>query len=530
MSQALSIARLVTRCRAPRRLGVDAARVDRLARTALALACARELDALSAPGLCRINRLTVRLTITPDDLAESRLPALWASALARSLREAMSRPDGPGPAGLEIVRSPGRGAWLARWIADAVSGRAGSRWEYDEFRPLEPLGPAGAAVAALLAEPRAIAAALVSLEHRGELDRFLALLGEEPAERLIAAASTCVEPAASASCVGDVAAVARVLVTSVAPIRRGGVADRRLALRVFALLASTTGQPVPETPRRVFHALSVLALLAEKAAGLDLLAALDRALATADGAPPHPTVAGLLLSLRDLARRPSGMGLPRPLEDVANALDRLVPQPPSASVREAPWVESEVAGLFLLVEPLERLGWPRRWRTGPLAAEHGERALPSLLTGLALAVLGRFPAGLGRLDPGLALFAGIFGDPDVGALRRFFESRPPAGVSSGGEGAGGVGGWAEELDALAGVLVRAFAGQIRGFRESSRAFLVARLIATPGRVRVEEGRLLVRLAPNPLHVALHVSGADYPVGPLGWYGDRTVEFELEGLR
>ena len=82
---------------------------------------------------------------------------------------------------------------------------------------------------------------------------------------------------------------------------------------------------------------------------------------------------------------------------------------------------------------------------------------------------------------------------------------------------------------LAGVLLRAFASGIRGFRESSRAFIVSRLVATPGEIRVEEKRLLVRLAPNPLHVALHVSGRDYPVGPVVWYGDRMVEFELTGL-
>ena len=85
------------------------------------------------------------------------------------------------------------------------------------------------------------------------------------------------------------------------------------------------------------------------------------------------------------------------------------------------------------------------------------------------------------------------------------------------------------LDALAGVLLRALASGIRGFRESSRAFIVSQLIATPGEIHIEEKRLLVRLAPNPLHAALRVSGRDYPVGPVVWYGDRMVEFEIAGL-
>ena len=421
-------------------------------------------------------------------------------------------------------------------------------------------------------------------------------------ERLIAEASIAVGADGATSCVGDVIAVARMLVSGTVPIVRGKIADRRLALILFVQLRKVIERPAPHTPRRVFHALSALAALLEMIAKhggrldelprlsgtvdaqppgnvhpevADLSDALERlrphaqsprceqipwissdaisALAallemiakhggrldelprlsgTVDAQPPgnvHPEVAGLLAAILDLARRPAGSHAARPLADLSDALERLRPHAQSLHCEQIPWISSDLAGLFLLVEPLVQLGWPRRWLAGPLGASHGPGALNFLLAGLALAATGQFSEKIERLDSGLALFAGFFAEPDLGALRRFFESPMPGEVSQEAPAAASSSSWASELDVLAGVLLRAFASGIRGFRESSRAFIVSRLVATPGEIRVEEKRLLVRLAPNPLHVALHVSGRDYPVGPVVWYGDRMVEFELTGL-
>jgi hypothetical protein len=530
MSDLLTVARFLTRCRSSRLSGLNAAMVDRIARGPFLQACSRELEGLRDPELCRIRRLDVRLTIGRGDISEARLASLWAAAFARSLRQALTRPDARST---EIVRSRSRADWLARWIADLIAGTARSRWEYDEFRPLDGLAPARAAVTQLIAEPGTIGEVLDALDARDRLEHFLGLLDEESMERLIAEASIAVGVDGATSCVGDVIAVARMLVSGAVPIVRGKIADRRLALILFVQLRRVIERPAPQTPRRVFHALSALAALLEMIAKHGgRLDELPRLSGTVDAQPPgnvHPDVAGLLAAILDLARRPAGSPATRPLADLSDALERLRPHAQSPRCEQIPWISSDLAGLFLLVEPLLQLGWPRRWLAGPFGASHGQRAVNFLLAGLALAATGQFSEKIERLNSGLALFAGFFGEPDLSALRRFFESPMPGEVSQEAPAAASSSSWASELDALAGLLLRAFASGIRGFRESSRAFIVSRLVATPGEIRVEEKRLLVRLAPNPLHVALHVSGRDYPVGPVVWYGDRMVEFELTGL-
>jgi hypothetical protein len=527
MSDLLSVSRFVTRCRVPRGLGLDPARMDRLARGPVAAAFAREADGLGGAGVVRVRRLAVRLAVAPGDLDESRLPALWAAAFARTLREAIARGGTPGS---EVVRAPDRAEWLARWIAAATGGLAAGRWEYEEFAHLAPLGPGPAAAAALLAEPGEIAGVLASLDAANALDRLLALLDEEALERLTAAATAAAGVAESASAVGDLFTVARALAAGLVPRPAGELPDRRLALRLFARLRREPGGLAPATPRRVLHALAALScLLAIPVAGGSLLDALARHGGPIDRFAPgasHPAVIALLSALREAVRRSGAGRLAGPLVEFAASVESLAVLRPTAAAR---WVSSDVAGLFLLVESLGRLGWPARWLSGPLGRVHGARVMAPMLAGLGLAVLGRFPDALRWLDPGIALFAGIFGDPDSAGLLRFFEARNPDGEAGPTTSADRLAAWAAELDALAGVLVRSFAAQVAGFRGAGREFIIAQLIARPGRVLVEEGRITVRLAPSPLHVALHVSGMDYPVGPVDWYGGRSVAFELEGL-
>jgi hypothetical protein len=532
MSESLAIGRFVTRCRAPRRLGWDAALLDRVSSGPFLRACARELDGLHDAGLCRIRQLAVRVLVAPGDLSEDRLATLWAAAFARALREALTRSGAPGRARPEIVRAESRAAWLARWIADLIAGTAGSRWEYAEFRALEGQG-AAAALAALLAEPGEIEGVLLLLARRRLLETFLRLFNDAALEQLIAAISTAAGAEESASAVGDLVVVARACAAGMTALARGRLTDRSVALKLFVLLRWEAPRTAPATPRRVLHALNALGALldltAHHGAGLDVLARLDGRVEAWVGRPAHPAVACILAALRALVVRFAAGHPPRALADLAEAIEQLRPLAPAPGTQGERWVSSDVAGLFLLVGSLERLDWPRRWLAGPLGAQHGPRAVSYLLGGLALALVGRFSEAIGPLDPGVAIFAGFFGEPDLGGMRRFFAAPLPGGLAEARAVSASAQTWAGELETLADLLVRTFAVRIRGFRDASRAFLVSRLIATPGRVRIEDHRIQVRLAPNPLHIALHVSGIDYAVGPLAWYGGRSVDLELEGL-
>jgi hypothetical protein len=145
-----------------------------------------------------------------------------------------------------------------------------------------------------------------------------------------------------------------------------------------------------------------------------------------------------------------------------------------------------------------------------------------------------------RLDAGVSVFAGWTDEPNVGALRRFLNVTPAdmrqnllhvlledAGATTpqGQEASS----WASVCDRLAAHVVRAFATRIRGFRQSSREFMVRSFLHAPGRVSVESDRVKVVLSRNPFWVAVHLSGADTRVERVSWLGDRSLEFELEGL-
>ena len=89
--------------------------------------------------------------------------------------------------------------------------------------------------------------------------------------------------------------------------------------------------------------------------------------------------------------------------------------------------------------------------------------------------------------------------------------------------------WETCFDALANHLFREFAGRIRGFGRSSRQFVVKNFLALPGRIRVEETRLLIVFTSSPLNAVVHMSRLDDPVEEVDWLGGRRIEFEPYGL-
>jgi hypothetical protein len=546
----LTIERFITRCQIPRRLKLDGALVDRVAREQFPSECARQLGPRwpRHASVYRIRRLPVRLTVFLADLNDTRLPQLWAAAFVRAIAETLALPAGSGP--VEVVRAENWAEWLARFIHDLLNGNASGRWEYQEFQEYFGLSTKDALLAILSQQPAEIISVLVALEARSALDRLLTVLDELALEQLFVAIAREMGVEQSRLSITDLLTVGRLLLSQSA-LRPGVVpTSRRHALRLFlALRRETTLKPGDTwSPRRVLHGLMSLATLTQlirsvegTEANCDVLAA---ALSEHIKEPLHPVVLEVLEEIRNLVQtkrqnsrhkaRVSSM-----LTELTHLVIELQPlfSTPGNQAHDIRWISSDCAGLFLLIGLIKKLGWSESILQSALGSAYGPRAVTYIFAGLSLSVLARFVDDPDRLDPGLALFAGCPGDPDLAGLRRFFASGSAAdrreilteliGETKGPNDASEV--WAATLDCLAEQLIREFALRVRGFRHASRSFVVKNCFALSGRIGVEEKRMVVRLAPSPFHVALHISSMDESVESVTWLDGRRLEFQLEGL-
>jgi hypothetical protein len=537
----LGINSLVTRCQVPRRASGAthfAERIARVAREGFAAECSRQLAArwTAAGRVIRIRRLPVRLRLESDQLDSERMARAWAEAFARALLTAMAYPTGAGP--VEIIRAESRAEWLARFIADLLAGNAEGRWEYEEFIACFGLDPIGAVLTLLSEEPAESVPVLLVLDEQGALDRLLSRSNELALERLFVIVSQGLGASRERLTLDDLLAVGSYATTLTALEAGSDRALRRQALRLFLAMAREPGVLASGhwTPRRIWHALMTLKALVELIGSLHLnewesgLSADSR---EQIGYRLHPVVVEMIAEVRAALSTQ-----PHRLTQLADLLVQIEPLIPASdrSIRNVQWVTSDYAGVWLLAGLLERQGWPQSILQSSLGASHGPRAVTYGLAALALAVLNRFDPEIRGLDPGLALFAGWFEEPDLAGLCSFLAEGSSdarrkllaaiAGTEADDQQAAT---WDSTFDFLAGQIIRDFAIRVRGFREASRNFVVKSFLAVPGSIRVEETRILVRLDANPFHVALHISSMDEPLDGVSWLGGRRLEFQLEGL-
>jgi len=263
---------------------------------------------------------------------------------------------------------------------------------------------------------------------------------------------------------------------------------------------------------------------------------------TRSGQPLNSSVLGLVKQVRTLAsgeRR--GDSRDRRLELVARLINDLAPlgsAKKAESGKASYWLSSDCAGLLLVVGLLDRFEWPQKILQTSLGVTYGSRAIVYCLAGLGLRMLGH-SLEVNHLDSGISVFAGWTqpASADLGSFGAFISSVSSEqrlellralGLAAENEDET-CGDWSRTLDYLAGYLAHEFAGRVRGFRKAAAPFIVKTFFRQPGRICIEDKRILVILKHNPFHIALHISNVDEPIERVSWLGDRRLEFQLEDL-
>jgi hypothetical protein len=516
----LTIQKMSTRCRASRTALGSKDVLEEVARARLPYELGTQLgpslDRL--PAVIRMQRLNVSLQLSALELRQGKLAAAWARALGLSLHQALARPAGDGTTASRRYESVA--AYKAAMIRHIVTHGTAKCWGFPELGAHGQAGTSAMALGVLLEDRDLGGAVIAALAEQGWLDslliswdelalvRLMEMMGGPHDKRDILTRAEMLE-------VADAARAAEGLQG------RWPLASRRQAVRLWNRMR----QRLPI--RTVWEALRLLVMLLERP---ELLTGSVRA-GGSDSAWLPSWCESTLAQIR-------AAHLPRPGDAVSanfqsklhEALEALRHHVPSASPvdrkvsQPETWISSDHAGVLLMLSVVRRLDWWRLARNPELVRFGGPRALSFLLAGVGMSLLGGWRSGA-PIDPAVALFAGMFGDPDLAGMRQFFTAAPVSSVAELSKCTG----WPEALDDIAAGLVHEFARRVRGFQQAPRASVVKQFVKIPGRVRVNDVGLLVLLEPTPWTVALRLSSMDAPLERVEWLGDRRVEFALQGL-
>ena len=203
----------------------------------------------------------------------------------------------------------------------------------------------------------------------------------------------------------------------------------------------------------------------------------------------------------------------------------------------ARWVETECAGVFLLVRAGWDAGLPR------LVDDAGHRGVAAVLMALGLRWSGAAGVSGERIEAGLGLLGGFESIP---ALRRAWSAVPsqshlgwleavassvdladPAGDDrSLRSGELGLPEADAALGSAAAALLRRWSAWLRGFSSSSIPFLLERFVRRPGLVLRVGDDVVVRLGRRPLDVVLDLAGYTDPLDLTPLWGSGQLRLEV----
>jgi len=536
----LTIHKLSTRCRSPRGVERAGMLVEDVVRELLASELGGQLgpslDRL--PGVTRLKDLRVKVKIPVRKLNAIDLASAWARAFTLALHQALAHP--PGDGAIFSRRYESDAAYEAAMLRHISTKGVAPCWEFPELEAWRGAPPAEAALARLLQQPQRILEILAQMERRGWLDGLLALWDELSLEQMMRAVADNGNTSPGLS-LENLIDLGRAAAAAGALRSEWAFAGRRQAIRLWGRLHFRF--PL----REVWHGLRLLQRFLEVPA---LLIIRDPALLVDE--VPFPSWCEAILRSASLpvraaladevvpgqgtranveagsARSPSGA---KSVSDLLSVLEGLRPLVPSAASSISTsrsvamkWIVSDCAGMLLMLSIVQRLELWRFIRKPEFVRLGGPRAFSFLLAATGMTLLKRWSLE-DPVEPIVALFAGILSEPDVAGMRQFFSETDVSAVAEFVQAEN----WAEALDRAATELAHSFASRVLGFRRASREAVVKQFLRVPGRVLVEETRVLAVFPPSAWAVALHISGMDDPLGRIEWMGGRRVEFVLEGL-
>jgi len=525
----LTIHKLNTDCRASKTFAHAGTLVDDASRSLLASELSGQLgpslDRL--PAVVRLRSLQVKVRLPARRLDATKLAQAWAREFATALHRALAYADGEGTSA--VHRYSTQAEYRAALLQYLLTEGASSTWRFPEVDEWSGQSAAQASHEFLLRDRTQISETFTQLGRNRWLEPLLGSWDDIRMEQLMRVISET-EAVDRGLTLNWLIELARLAAASGGLHPQWSVASRRQAVRLWSCLSGRFGV------RSIWHGLRLLVRLLEQPtlltrADTTLLvdpvpfpqwcetvvceaAARHGAVAGPSGSTPtslHPTLAGIVGSA------------PSSLDRVLADLRPLVPSAASAGQRGR-WVSSECCGVLLLLSAVRRMDLWRLTQEPEFVRFGGPRAFSFLLAAAGMTLLGDWEPTI-RLETAVALFAGIFSEVDYAGLKQFLAEADVRSVPVLLPGTT----WTESLQNLATEFCRAFAQRIRGFRQSSREAVIKQFIRMPGRVLVEEQRLLVVLEPSPWSVALHISGMDESLENLEWLGRRRVEFVLEGL-
>jgi len=518
----LAVHKLQTHCRYPKGCDGAAALVDEVSRGPLVLELGAQLgpslDRL--PAVVRVRGLRVGVKISARQLNAQKLAADWAREFSLALHRALAYPDGHGA--LAVQRYQSQAEYNAELIQYLLTEGVSPTWEFPELDEWRGCGAAQATHEFMVREPGQIAETITELARRNWLDALLGLWNELQMEELIQAMARA-EATSGDLTLESLTEVGRAAGAADGLNPQWTLGSRRQAVRLWARLTRQFSGRLGGRPRvrAVWQGLRLLLWFLERPG---LLVSGD-APRLSDAVPLpewcHAIVKATAARGSIVSRQEGGQLFI--FDSVLAVLRRVVPSAVTPG-QGGKWISSDCCGVLLLLSTVQRMGLWRLASEPEFVKFGGLRAFSFLMVAAVMNLLRGKWDPEDRIDPAMALFAGMFSEVDRAGLKQFFASKTPviADLLHGET-------WPETLEDLATEMTSSFAQSVRGFRLTSRETMVKQFLRVSGRLLVEEQRLLVVLDANPWAVALHISGIDEALEGVEWLGGRRVEFVLEGL-
>ena len=532
----LTIHKLTTRCRAPRRYESVARSADRAARTRLAAELSRTVTSRPSarPRVLRIRRLHVKLAINPRMMDEDLLAPAWAAEIQKQLARAI---DLAAHGSSDVVIADNPAEFRATFIRDLLTGRAGGRWEYAEFEDLASLPAIEAALSLLLRFPDDLVPTLKILDRSDAFPRLLRRLDDASLDRLFVAVAGTTPPETIAPGSLNLPELLRIAELALQSPKIPGIPIDSRAAALAIYIRHGDGR----LPRGIFHGLLILCCLLECP---DLL---DRDSPESPASPEFfqhrtgrwlPTaVTTTLVELRRNLKRDRTAASEHLVAQLLHLLEKLRPLLPTAAPAgtksQRPWRHLDSAGLLLLTNTIHRLGWDRLRDDPILSPWGGPRLFQILLIGIGSASLGKPTADFHSVDPAASFFAGLTEDLDLPGIRHMLSHIGIIGrgllLNRLGVPGDAAQDWNATFKALAEILVLNFAAQIPGFRQAGPGAVARQFFVNSGRVQITDTLVTVLLDSSPFHVALRIAALDSPIARVPWMNGRRMEFRLLGL-